>query len=226
VRNAGSGSFEVKLEEWEYQDGVHSAETVQYIVMEAGQHYTEAGVPVLAGTTTANGSDWTTVNFQSDRKTQSHIYTQIMTENDSTPASTRITRSGANTFDVGCHEEENNESGSTWASDHADETIGFITTKPQNRLNNDNSGESVASSIPTEAWTTNELYQSYSTAPVTVARMQSFFGGNTADVRMRNLSASSLEVQVQEEQSLDDEVSHVPEYVSVLAFESGPISSR
>jgi hypothetical protein len=221
----GSGSFEVKLEEWAYQDGAHSAETVQYIVVEAGEHRTEAGVPLVAGTTTANGSGWTTVNFSASWKPQSQVYTQVMTNNDVTPTSTRITRAGAGTFDVSCHEEEANGSDSSWTNGHADETVGFIATQPMDRAGNDGPGESIASSIPTDAWTTNEFNRTYSVAPVTVARMQSFFGGNTTDLRMRNLSASSFEVQAQEEQSLDDEVAHVPEYVATLALESGPISS-
>jgi subtilisin family serine protease len=225
VRNAGSGSFEVRLEEWEYQDGAHSIETVQYIVVEAGEHNTEAGVPLVAGTATANGSNWTTVSFSPSWEPQSHIYTQMMTNNDPTPVSTRITRTGAGTLDVSCHEEESNVSGSSWVNDHADETVGFIATKPIYRGNNDDPGESIASSIPTDAWTTNEFNRTYSTAPVTVARMQSFFGGNTVDLRMKDFSASSFEVKAQEEQSLNDEVTHVPEYVATLAFESGPISS-
>lgn len=225
VRNAGNGSFEVRLEEWAYQDGTHGSETVQYIVMEAGEHRTEAGVPLVAGTTTADGSDWTTVGFSPSWQPHSHIYTQIMTTNDSTPASTRITRTGAGTFDVSCHEEESNVSGESWVNDHADETVGFIATKPMSRINDPDPGESIASSIPTDEWATNEFSKSYSTAPVTVTRMQSFFGGNTVDLRMRNLSASSVDVQVQEEQSLDDEVVHVPEYVATFALESGPIPS-
>ncbi|WP_157573467.1 S8 family peptidase [Haloplanus natans] len=224
VRNAGSGSFEVRLEEWEYQDGAHSAESVQYIVVEAGEHDTEAGVPLVAGKTTANGGGWTTVTFTSSWNPQSHVYTQVMSNNDSTPVSTRITRAGAETFDVSCHEEETNESGSSWTNDHADETVGFIATQPQSRIDNAGAGESIASSIPTDAWTTNPFQESYSAAPVTVPRMQSFFGGNTTDLRMRNLSASSFDVQAQEEQSLDDEVAHVPEYVATLALEAGPTS--
>ncbi|GAB6862252.1 S8 family serine peptidase [Haloplanus litoreus] len=223
VRNAGSGSFEVRLEEWAYQDGAHTSEAVQYIVVEAGAHRTEAGVPLVAGTTTANGRDWTTVNFSSSWKPQSHVYTQVMTNNDVTPTSTRITRAGAETFDVSCHEEETNESDSSWTNDHADETIGFIATQPQSRVDNAGVGESIASSIPTDAWTTNEFQESYSTTPVTIPRMQSFFGGNTTDLRMKNLSASSFDVRAQEERSLDNEVAHVPEYVATMAFEAGVI---
>jgi hypothetical protein len=54
--------------------------------------------------------------------------------------------------------------------------------------------------------------------------MQSFFGRNTTDLRIRNLSSSSFEIVAQEEQSSDTEVAHVPEYVATMAFESGSIT--
>jgi subtilisin len=224
VRNAGSESFEVRLEEWAYQDGSHGSETVNYVVIEAGQHTTEAGMDVVAGTTTANGSGWTTVDYTSSWAPQSHVYTQVMSTNDATPTSTRITRTGAETFDVSCHEEEANQSSSSWTNGHADETVGYVATQPLSSADDAGTGESNASAIPTDAWVTNEFQESYSAAPVTVPRMQSFFGGNTTDLRMRNLSTSSFDVRGQEEKSLDDEVAHVPEYVATLAFAAGPIN--
>jgi hypothetical protein len=224
VRNAQSGSFEVRLEEWEYQDGVHSPEAVQYIVMEAGEHDTEAGMSVLAGKASVDGS-WTTVTFSTNWGAQSHVYTQVMSTNDSTPTSTRVTRAGKGQFDVICQEEETNRSGSdTSMNDHATETVGFITTQPQPRGNNAGVGESVASSLPSDQWSTNSLQESYTTTPVVVHRMQSYFGRNTTDLRTRNLSTSSFDIVAQEEQSRDTETGHVPEYVATMAFESGPIN--
>jgi hypothetical protein len=212
------------LEEWAYQDGAHSSETVQYVVIESGAHSTEAGMDVVAGTTTANGNGWTTATFVSNWDAQSHVYTQVMSNNDSTPTSTRVTRSGSDRFDVSCHEEEAKQSGTTWTNDHADETVGFIATEPQPRGLNGGLGESIASALPTDAWTTSAFQESYSSAPVTILRMQSFFGSDTTDLRLRDLSSSSFEVLAQEEQSSGTEVAHVPEYVATMAFEAGPIT--
>ena len=165
VRNAGSGSFEVKLEEWAYQDGAHSVETVQYIVMEAGSHSTSAGMDVVAGTATVDGS-WTTVTFSPTWRAQSHAYTQVMSTNDSTPVVTRVTRAGEAQFDVICQEEEANENPTgSQLNDHAQETVGFIVTQPQSG-GDGNLGESVASSISTDAWTAAMLKDSYSSTPV------------------------------------------------------------
>jgi hypothetical protein len=214
----------VRLEEWAYQDGSHGNETVNYVVFEAGEHQTEAGIKVLAGKATADGSDWTTVNFSPSWNAQSHAYTQVMSNNDPTPTSTRITRTGSDSFDVSCHVEETKQSGgNTWTNNHSQETIGYVVTEPQ-RGAKGGTGESVASSIPTGEWSTTELQESYSTTPAVINRMQSFFGRNTTDIRSRNLSTSSFDVRCQEELSSDDEIAHVPEYVATMAIASGTIS--
>jgi hypothetical protein len=224
VRNAQSGSFEVSLEEWEYQDGVHADETVGYIVLEAGEHDTAAGMKVLAGKTTANGSSMTTVNFSPSWNAQSHAYTQVMTSNDPTATSTRVTRAGGNEFDVICQEEEANQGSNTWENNHADETVGFIATEPRPG-GVGGSGESIASSLSTDAWSTHSLQDSYTNTPVVVHRIQSLFGNNTTDTRSKNQS-SSFDIRAQEEQSTDSETTHVREYVATIAFEPGSITTE
>ena len=224
VRNAGSGSFEVKLEEWEYQDGAHAKEGVNYVVLESGSHTTDAGFKVVAGTITANGGGWTTVGFSPTWNAQSHTYTQVMSNNDSTPTSTRVTRPGEDSFDVICQEEETNTTaGDTWTNDHGDETVGYVVTQPRPG-GAGGTGESIASALSTDAWSTAELQDTYDRPPVAVQRTQSFFGRNAADVRARNQSESSCELMIQEEKSDDSETSHVREYVATMAFELGPIT--
>jgi subtilisin len=225
VRNAGSGSFEVRLEEWDYQDGTHGSETINYVIMEAGTHSTEAGMDVVAGKATVDGS-WTTVSYSPSWRAQSHAYTQVMSNNDSTPAVTRVTRAGRAQFDVVCQEQEANE---TWdqqqLNGHANETIGFIVTEPRSGDVGD-TGESISSTISTDEWTTATLEDSYSTTPVMLHRIQSFFGQDPGSVRTKNVSSTSLDLMIQEEQSAENETSHVKEYVATMAFESGSVSAR
>jgi hypothetical protein len=222
----GSGSFEVKLEEWAYQDGAHATESVAYVLIEAGEHSTAAGMKVLAGRATASGGDWTTVNFTPSWNAQSHVYTQVMSNNDSTAVSTRITQTGEDQFDVICQEEEANQTGGdSWTNDHADETVGFVVTEPRSG-DVGGSGESIASSLSTGDWSTSSLQDSYTDTPAMVHRMQSFFGRNTADVRIKNVSSSTFDIMTQEEQSSDSETGHVREYVATMAFEPGAIDAK
>jgi hypothetical protein len=224
VRNAGSGSFEVRLEEWAYQDGTHGSEDVNYILLESGKHETSTGVTMFADKIAVSGSEWKKVDFNPGWDEQSYIYSQVMTVNDQTPVTTRVAEFGNASFEIICTEEEANRSQTDRTSDHPNETVGFIATRPQFD-NTGDSGESVASTFATEEWLTGSLEDSYSETPVMIQGMQSYFGGDTVDLRGRNQTATSFEVKAQEEQSANNEVNHVREYVATVAVESGPISS-
>ncbi len=223
VRNTTSDSFDVRLEEWAYQDGGHVTEELNYFVFKQGSHATDIGVDVYAGTVTVDGSGWTTVDFTPGWSAQSYVYAQVQTVNDSTPVTTRVTEFGNGTFDIICQEEDANRSGET--SDHAAETVGFIATQPDFGGTGE-PGESVASTFVTDEWATGSLEDSYSETPVTVHRMQSYFGRDTTGLRARNQTTSGFEVMAQEEQSSNAETNHVREYVATLASESGPIGTE
>ena len=45
-----STGFEVKIQEWDYQDGLHDFETVNYMVIEEGEHVLPKGINVETGT--------------------------------------------------------------------------------------------------------------------------------------------------------------------------------
>jgi hypothetical protein len=210
----------VKLEEWAYQDGVHATEIVDYIVMESGFHSTSTGIDVLAGTVQADGSAWTTIDYGRTFGSQRHVFTQVMTVNDSTPVSTRVTETGVDSVNVFCQEEEANRSGEF--SDHAQETVGYLVTQPHVG-GVGGTGESFASVFADQQWTTGSLQDSYSDTPVIINRIQSYFGRDTTYLRGRNYSPTSFDVLAEEEQSANDETTHVREYVATLAFPNGGI---
>ncbi|VAX36258.1 hypothetical protein MNBD_UNCLBAC01-1435 [hydrothermal vent metagenome] len=65
--------------------------------------------------------------------------------------------------------------------------------------------------------------QTLSSNPVVFAGIETFDGGDTAGIRMRNLSSTSVEVRIEEEQSEDSETAHTTEVVGFFALESGAI---
>lgn len=154
VRNAGAEDFEIRLEEWAYQDGSHADERVDYVVVEAGFHETTTGIDVLAGTVAADGSGWTTAGYGRTFDSQRYVFATVNSEVDPTPVSTRLTDVGLDGFAVTCQEEEANRTDRT--SDHATETIGYLATRP--RLGGSGAaGESLASVFATGEWTTGTL---------------------------------------------------------------------
>jgi hypothetical protein len=60
----------------------------------------------------------------------------------------------------------------------------------------------------------NQVYgTTFQRAPVLVADMQTTHGDDTAALRWQNLNVESVDLWVQEEQSRDPEMTHVPEDV-------------
>ena len=69
-----------------------------------------------------------------------------------------------------------------------------------------------------------DFSQSFSDAPVFLAAMQSYAGGDAATVRLREaLTADQATVFIEEERSHDSEMRHNAEDVGYLAVSSGDI---
>lgn len=59
----------------------------------------------------------------------------------------------------------------------------------------------------------------FDAAPSLIAKLGSFYGSDTANLRLDAITSNSFGVGVQEEQSLDGELNHTNESVSFLALE-------
>ena len=87
VTNVQSDRFDMYLAEPSNEDGVHGAETVTYLVLEAGTHHLNNGAQLEVGTvnTTATVGGqlvnlWQTINFQSDFSNIPGVLSQIQTK--------------------------------------------------------------------------------------------------------------------------------------------------
>jgi hypothetical protein len=61
--------------------------------------------------------------------------------------------------------------------------------------------------------------QNFSAAPVFIADMQSYDGGDTSNIRWQYKNTTSVQVHVGEEQSRDDEIKHTSEVVGFMLFD-------
>jgi len=229
IGNVTSTSFEIRIEEWGYQDGTHGQEEIGYVVMEEGEHYLDTPgankLRIAAGTVTADGTDWTSASIPGESGgAQRFVFSSLQTTNDTTPAITRTTDASTGTFDVIVQEEESNTynyGDVKYTSGHGSETVGFIASAAYTGVEY----ETAAHTIAGEQWESAQFDVDHSSTPVTLHEMQSFFGLNGAGVRKRNETSGGFEVKVEEEQSRDDEVGHVKEYIGTLAFPAGDINS-
>ena len=214
INNVTSNGFEIRIQEWEYLDGWHFYETVGYVVMEAGHHVLPTGIHVEAGTFESN-SVKRTKNFDAAFNQIPVLVSGVTTENDANAVTARMSNITLNGFDILLQEQESDKNGH-----YADETISYIAWEPS-------SGEvggmtyivdSTFNEV-THSFTNIEFYPVFNSAPVFLSDMQTTDGGDTANVRWQNRTGERVEIQIDEEQSLDLEVFHMTEMVGYMAFD-------
>ena len=123
IRNAAAGSVEYQIEEWDYRDKAHIAETIAYVVMEAGDYLIQNGRRLEVGTIKTN-HEWATVAFHQTFNSAPITISQCQSYNESQAVTTRMADVAVADFRVRLQEEEGNDPG-----DHMVETVGFMAVE-------------------------------------------------------------------------------------------------
>jgi hypothetical protein len=216
LQNVNEGHYEYKLEEWEYLDGGHTSETFYTLAVEPTEQMLQladgSSYSVKAGTVSAS-TNFVTESlgnfFGSNRPV---VLAQSQTYNGPDPIVTRVTDVSSDSFSVGVQEEEAN-------GGHTSETVGYIALQEASGQLNDTLFEvQRTEEVVTDEWYQIDFQQRYNTPQFTAA-MQTFNGIDTAGLRYRNLTGTSVQVKVEEEQSADTETTHAPEAIGYAVFE-------
>ena len=218
LRNIGSSSFQIRLQEPNYKDGAHTNETVSYLVMEAGDWELSDGTRLSAGTSSSNklsSAGFESLSFSNSFSSAPTVLSQVQTFAGSDWVTTRTKGINADGFQLAMQEEENLNGGI-----HASETIGWLAI---------DSGSATDGITSLQAATTGNSYthtpkavsysSAFSSAPSLLAKLDSFNGADTANLRISNLSASGFTARIHEEQSNDSEIDHTTESLAYLALE-------
>lgn len=217
LRNVTSNSFDIRLQEPNYEDGYHTNESVSYLVVEAGDWTLEDGTRLSAGT--YNSGRLTSAGFDTvdltGFDTTPTVLSQVQTFRGSDWVTTRVKEQATSGFQIAMQEEEALNSGG-----HISETIGWLAIEP---------GTATDGNTLLQGRTTDRAYNSsrstvaldasFNDTPALIAKLGSTFGSDTANLRLDTLTADSFGVRVHEEQSLDTEIGHTTELVSFLALE-------
>jgi hypothetical protein len=219
IRNVESTGFEIKIQEWGYQDNLHPAETVSYLVVERGKYTLEGGVRICADkfTTLASGARQQ-IDYPQVFSEPPVILSSVTSVNESEAVVGRIDDVSYYGFEYGLREEEQSD------QTHAQETVSYIAWE---------SSSGILSQMAFEVgrtgrFVTDALYpipfvSSFAGQPGCLADMQTLVGTDPCNVRCSNLTGSGVDVLIDEEQSLDDETSHYPESVGYFAFSLDPL---
>ncbi|MBY0435596.1 MAG: DUF4832 domain-containing protein, partial [Cyclobacteriaceae bacterium] len=215
VKNVTSNSFQYQIEEWDYLDGVHGAETVFYLVVEAGCYTLDGGVTMEAGATSLTNS-WSQINFTDSISTIPLVMAQTMSYNFSTKVTTRIRWIGNSNMQMKVQEEEAIDN----LPNHVrgTETVGYIAlTKGAGNIG-----------FPYETDGTNPTYGnifkriwfngSYASSPSLLANMQTSYGRRATALRYNLLNSANFASLMQAEQSYETTADSAQEEVGYLAL--------
>ncbi len=218
IRNLDGDSFEIRLQEPNYKDGSHVNETVSWMVMEAGEYQLADGTRLSAGTTSTNllsPQGFETVAFEASFDATPTVLTQIQTFNGADWAVTRTDAITGTGVELTMQEEESLNSGS-----HASETIGWLAIDAGVADDGDTLLQAATTAdVITHNPTGVSFSQSFAAAPALIAKLSSFDGADSANLRFSSLTGSGFTALAAEEQSLDTELNHTTERASYLALE-------
>ena len=244
LRQIGPQGFEFQIQEWDYLDGIHPLETVNYFMVEKGLHVLASrGVIndfiIEAGTVEANNQyenvllTWTVVDIASPI-----ILSQTQTINNPVPVTVRQKLEYVRGNEQGLprkvgfkvQEQEVN------AQAHSTETIGYVilqegngrmtTTTNYTNYYFANSSDGVdhnwhGLTFPASLANLPNIEPAptfVSQTPYFFANMQSTNEDDSSTLRYRQLNIEGTEVLVEEEQSQDSEIEHATEVVGFAAF--------
>ncbi len=211
LRNVSSDQFDARIEEWLYLNRIHYDETVGSVAIEPGTYELDGGSAVEVGRTVTDHT-WRSVSFDQTFDTTPLVFCQSETVQGAQAIVTRVSDVTTDGFAVRLQEEEKT------GGYHRTESIGYIAIEPGAGTLNGMAFEAGQMDLDNH-WSQLSFETTYSN-PVFLAAMQSFKGSNTAGLRHRNLTSTSVTVKVEEERSLDSEMYHVNEQVGYLVLEA------
>jgi hypothetical protein len=187
------------------------------MVAEAGQH-SLAGLLIEAGkadcTHLMPEKAWQWMPFKSAFEDAPAVFTSVQTNNDADPVTTRVRNCSATGFELTMDEEEAQRNG------HLLEALGWIAIAKGTGATSDNRSVKAFGASADSSARLFSFGQSFARRfPVFIADTNTVKGSDPYVIRYKNLTPSSVNLFLQEEQSADLETRHGMEELSVFVAE-------
>lgn len=211
VRNVTDTGFQFQIDEWNYLDGEHSAETISWLAISEGSHTLANGQTVVAGTQSV-GTSFSDVSF-GETLGEAVVLAEVTTVNEADAVTSRIRKVDTTGFEIQIEEEEA-------LGSHVNETVSWIAMETGTGAGLDvvRTADQLDERVDTFAFNTD-----FASAPVLLADMQTTDGGDTATLRLTEIDAASVSLFVEEERSANAEVGHTDEVAGYIAMNEGLI---
>ena len=212
IQNVDSTGFYIRIQEWDYLNGIHITENISYIVMERGNYILEDGTKIEAESfdTDATGSfGW--VGFSKTFNRVPVVTSSVSSFNEEDAVCSRLKNIDTTGFDFCMQEQELNR------QIHTIETISYIAWEPSSGTVGDLTFEiNKTDDVITHNLQTIVYNENFLTSPVFLADMQTTDGSDTANLCWQNKDSYGIDIKITEEQSRDSEITHITEVVGYM----------
>ncbi len=226
VRNVTVTGFEWQIDEYDYLDGSHAAETVSYLAMEEGIHSISGLVFEVGRASSGNG--YKTVALAGSHAVAPVVFSQAETDANSVSADdtiavmVRARNVSSSSFQIKLQDQELNK------TKLVSESVGYIAVTPgQGSLGNQpfeviRTGDTLTDQV------SNISFGGLLNNPAVLANQQTTGGNDPARIRISSINEDSVDVWLEEEQSKNSEVSHTTEVggLFVLGEAYGEVDSK
>ncbi len=214
LRNLDKLGFEVRLQEWDYLDGKHTQETVNYLAIEQGQTILPDGTLIDVGI--FNGSSKTqTISFNQSFASPPVVLTTIVSENEKDAVTGRISNVTTTSFAYLFQEQE------TTKKTHVAESVAYLAwSTGSGSVDNIQFSALTPTTAVTPNVTTVPFENPFQSTPFLFTEQQTMNGGDTTALRIQKLTNENVELFLQEEQSKDSELAHKDETIGYIAISS------
>lgn len=209
IRKVTPTGFQVRVQEWNFQDGVHAKERVSYLAMKRGRTVLSNGAIVLAGRVGVRGGGFQTKIFAQPFNRTPIMIATVVTNKETDAVAIQIQNVTTTGFQIRLREQQAN------AQSHVVETVHFIAWEPGIGMINGLQYQVGTLGI-NDKFATLWFPQSLAALPTFFANAQTTVGADPYWIRYRNITRARVEAQLQEEGSFDEETAHTIETVGYL----------
>jgi hypothetical protein len=221
VTNVQSNQFTIYLAESPDGSGSHASETVTYVVLEAGRHLLHNGSALEVGLvdtskTVGNqiSNSWEPVSFSESFSETPVVLTQVQTTSGSPYLKTRHLETSPSSVILALEQEE------AVTTPSVEETVGYLAlSQGPGTWNSMRYEAGVTLDAVTDAFYSHSFTDPFESAPSLLTSLSTYDSPDNASVRYSDLTSSSVNLKIDEDESFDAEVAHTTEAVSYLAIE-------
>ncbi len=211
IRNITATGFDMRLQEWDYMDVTHGAETVSYIVIDKGVYVSNNGLKMEVGTVAATERLKTLTLQQTYDKPI--VLTQIITNNDSNTLITRLKDVTQTTFAYKLQEQRSIK------KQNCDDIVGYLVI---DQSSGELSGLPFETSVVSVTNGTEKMWNPinyttyFNTTPIIIAGIQTNAGREPSALRVKDLTNNSSTIMIEKEYSLNKKIRTKTERVGYL----------